>query len=276
MDSLLRPLSIDCLIPFNRSIDRVKAESKMAARQSAQGPATGARANLVRAALRLFAEKGYEGASTREICDAAGANLSAIRYYFGDKAGLYRTVFAEPLGDLAGGRRPGEYATLPLPQALQRFYREFLEPLRHGEAVQQVMRLHLRELVEPTGVLNEPADADLRLMYAGLLRLLSRHFALRRADADLQRMAMALIGMATQCYLMQGGAQPVAPQLAGSARAIDLLVERVSGYAMAIVASEERRRGRAPVAVGEAPSPRAAATGEGTGQRGGDVSVSAH
>ncbi len=248
----------------------------MAARQGTQDPASGARAKLMRAALRLFADKGYEGASTREICDAAGANLSAIRYYFGDKAGLYRTVFAEPLGDLTCGRALGEYAALPLPQALQQFYREFLEPLKHGEAVQQVMRLHLRELMEPTGVLNEPADADLRLMYAGLLRLLSRHFALRRADADLQRMAMALIGMATQCYLMHGGAPALAPQIVGSARAIDLLAERITGYAMAIVGSEERRRGRVSAAAGDAPLLHAAAADTGKGQRGGDVSVSAH
>lgn len=248
----------------------------MAARQGTHDPASGSRAKLMRAALRLFADKGYEGASTREICDAASANLSAIRYYFGDKAGLYRTVFAEPLGDLTCGRTLGEYAALPVPQALRQFYREFLEPLKHGEALQQVMRLHLRELMEPTGVLKEPADADLRLMYAGLLRLLSRHFGLRRADADLQRVALALIGMATQCYLMHGGAPSLAPQIISSARAIDLLAERVTGYAMAIVGSEEQRRGRAAVPACDAPLLHAAAVDEGTGQRGGDVSLSAH
>jgi AcrR family transcriptional regulator len=55
-----------------------------------------ARSRLVISALRLFAEKGYKAASTREICDAAGANISAIRYYFGDKASLYRAAFIEP------------------------------------------------------------------------------------------------------------------------------------------------------------------------------------
>lgn len=241
----------------------------MAARQGTHDQASGSRAKLMRAALRLFADKGYEAASTREICDAAGANLSAIRYYFGDKAGLYRTVFAEPLGDPTCGRALGEYAALPLPQAVQQFYREFLEPLKHGEAVQQVMRLHLRELMEPTGVLNEPADADLRLMHAGLLRLLARHFGVRRADADLQRVAIALIGMATQCYLMHGGASALAPQIVGSAKAIDLLAERMARYAMAIVGSEEQRRGWAPLR-------HAAAGDEEAGQRGSDVDLPAH
>ena len=57
-----------------------------------------ARQRLVQAALRLFAEVGFARASTRAICEAAGVNLSAIRYYFGDKFGLYRAAFHEPLG----------------------------------------------------------------------------------------------------------------------------------------------------------------------------------
>lgn len=55
-----------------------------------------ARSRLVQAALRLFAEKGYEAAGTREIAEAAGANISAIRYYFGDKAGRSRWPISPP------------------------------------------------------------------------------------------------------------------------------------------------------------------------------------
>ncbi|WP_306306050.1 TetR/AcrR family transcriptional regulator [Methylomonas koyamae] len=36
--------------------------------------------------MTAVCRKSYEGASTREICEAAGVNISAIRYYFGDKA----------------------------------------------------------------------------------------------------------------------------------------------------------------------------------------------
>lgn len=44
-------------------------------------------------AKKQFCEKGYEGASVRDICDAAGANVSAIKYHFGGKEGLYRECF---------------------------------------------------------------------------------------------------------------------------------------------------------------------------------------
>lgn len=48
---------------------------------------------ILEEAKKHFAEKGYEGASVRHICDAAGANVSAIKYHFGGKEGLYRECF---------------------------------------------------------------------------------------------------------------------------------------------------------------------------------------
>jgi Bacterial regulatory proteins, tetR family len=57
---------------------------------------TDAKRRLVRAALQVFASKGYEGASTREICRLADVNVAGIHYYFGDKASLYREVFRIP------------------------------------------------------------------------------------------------------------------------------------------------------------------------------------
>lgn len=47
---------------------------------------------LIRVAGKLFARKGFEGTSIREICTAAETNVSAIHYHFGDKIGLYKAV----------------------------------------------------------------------------------------------------------------------------------------------------------------------------------------
>jgi AcrR family transcriptional regulator len=54
------------------------------------------RGNLIRAAERLFAERGSEVVSLREILAAAGAtNASAVQYHFNDRAGLLRAVLAK-------------------------------------------------------------------------------------------------------------------------------------------------------------------------------------
>ncbi|QXC59972.1 TetR/AcrR family transcriptional regulator [Aquihabitans sp. G128] len=54
------------------------------------------RDQLLAAAEDLFAQRGIDGVSLREINAAAGArNASALQYHFGDRAGLLRAVLAK-------------------------------------------------------------------------------------------------------------------------------------------------------------------------------------
>lgn len=48
-----------------------------------------ARSRLIEAAMELFAEKGYEGTSVRDLATAAGVNVAAVSYHFGSKDALY-------------------------------------------------------------------------------------------------------------------------------------------------------------------------------------------
>src|SRR3954468_7815087 len=47
------------------------------------------KARLLDAAGEEFANKGFELARVRAICERAGANLAAVNYHFGDKEALY-------------------------------------------------------------------------------------------------------------------------------------------------------------------------------------------
>ncbi|MBS4051474.1 MAG: CerR family C-terminal domain-containing protein [Methylomonas sp.] len=203
-----------------------------------------ARSRLVMAALRLFAEKGYKAASTREICEAAGANISAIRYYFGDKAGLYRAAFFEPMGDTPCGSNVAAYADLALPDVLTRFFSEFLEPLKKGEELGLVMKLHFREMIEPTGAWQQEIDAEIKPQHEALVLLLKEHSGLSRIDEDLHRLAFAMIGMAVYFYVGQEVVSVISPQILAAPKAIDVLAERLAGYALAMIDSEAARRAR--------------------------------
>jgi AcrR family transcriptional regulator len=44
---------------------------------------------ILNVAIKLFAEKGFNGTSIREICKAASVNISMISYYWGGKKELY-------------------------------------------------------------------------------------------------------------------------------------------------------------------------------------------
>src|SRR5689334_13045542 len=59
------------------------------------------RAALLRAARRLFAEKGYAGTGTEEIVACARVTRGALYHHFGDKPGLFRAVMEAVAGELA-------------------------------------------------------------------------------------------------------------------------------------------------------------------------------
>jgi TetR/AcrR family transcriptional regulator len=56
---------------------------------------------ILQAAVRLFARKGYEATSTREIVEAAGVTKPMIYYYFKNKEGLYEAVLTRFLSQFA-------------------------------------------------------------------------------------------------------------------------------------------------------------------------------
>lgn len=55
---------------------------------------------IVYEATRLFAEKGYDGVSIKEISQAAGVNIAAINYHFDTKANLFRQIVEQFLSEL--------------------------------------------------------------------------------------------------------------------------------------------------------------------------------
>ncbi|KVL14113.1 CerR family C-terminal domain-containing protein [Burkholderia sp. MSMB1826] len=67
-------------------------EAKKLRRTSAGGYARGdeTRQRIIEAAIELFGDRGFAGASTREIAARAGVNAPALQYYFENKEGVYR------------------------------------------------------------------------------------------------------------------------------------------------------------------------------------------
>ena len=200
-----------------------------------------AREQLLGCALRLFSEKGFAKTSTREIAQAAGANLAAISYYFGDKAGLYRAVFTEPMGSASDDIALYSDPALTLEQSLTGFFTSFLEPLKQGELVQLCTRLHFREMMEPTGLWDEEIDNGIKPAHAALAAVLARHLGIADPDDDLHRLAFSITGMALQLYIGRDIVQAIRPQLLGQPEAIDLWAKRLVIYASAMVQAEADR-----------------------------------
>ena len=216
-------------------------------KQRADG--TEARQLLLHTALRLFAEKGFAKTSTREIALAAGANIAAISYYFGDKAGLYRAAFTEPLGCAHEDTALFDQPNFSLRQSLQGFINNFLAPMKQGALVQQCTRLRFREMLEPTGLWAEELENGIKPAHAALVGLLGRHLGITKDDDGLHRLAFSIAGLALQLFITRDCVQAIRPQLLDQPEAIDAWSGQMVAYAEAMVAIEAAQRlsGSGPV-----------------------------
>ncbi len=64
-------------------------------RPKSPGPEEDTRADILVAARRVFALRGFAGTSVREVAEAARVNKAMIYYYFKDKVDLYRAVLSD-------------------------------------------------------------------------------------------------------------------------------------------------------------------------------------
>lgn len=201
-----------------------------------------ARNRLLRAALPLFAAKGFAKTSTREIAASAEVNIAAISYYFGDKAGLYRAVYNDPLDCGAQGYEQFVDPRLSLRAALHLYLQGFTDPLKEGELAQQLMQLHFREMLEPTGLWQEHIQTQIAPMHQGLLDVLARTLELSEADDDLHRLAFCITALGIQMFVGADITRALRPALADSAAAIDTTHHRLTDFALAMVEDERQRR----------------------------------
>ena len=202
-----------------------------------------ARQRLILGAARIFAEKGYDAASTREICLAAEANVAAIHYHFGDKAGLYRAVLWTSIERVVTGFPTlNEDAHQPLEAAMRALLSAFIAPMAADEATQWFSRIHQRETVEPTPMMQDVIAEFVLPHFRGLVALLARHCGVAEPDDELHRLAFAITALVNDYCLSQHWMRVLAPGLLTGADAMERTVEHLSAYACALVRAETLRR----------------------------------
>jgi AcrR family transcriptional regulator len=129
---------------------------------------------LIEAAGELFARRGFQSATVRDICSRAGTHVGAVNYHFRDKEGLYSAVL-EYSHQLAVRRYPpdlglGEVATPE--EKLRAFIHSFLLrmlaegfPAWHGKLI-------AREISDPTGLLDHLVQSSVRPLYIYLTEII--------------------------------------------------------------------------------------------------------
>lgn len=109
------------------------------------------RETILKVAVDLFSEKGFEATSMRRIADAAGVNLAAANYHFGSKAQLFEATFNDCVAPLNAERIRRLDALEANPEVLtvEAIVRAFVDPGIALEGRAQLARLVARIFVEP-------------------------------------------------------------------------------------------------------------------------------
>ena len=133
------------------------------------------RHKLLEAAGRVFADRGYDAATVREICRRAGANVAAVNYHFRDKQGLY----AEVLGQMARAAQVERMsATLdqsaPPEELLRRVIKVRVQGLRTDHLPDWHFKIIAREFAQPTPAMSRMIDKVSRPLYERLLDLVGQ------------------------------------------------------------------------------------------------------
>jgi TetR/AcrR family transcriptional regulator, regulator of cefoperazone and chloramphenicol sensitivity len=121
------------------------------------------RERIREAAGQLFAEHGFRRVTVRDISRAAGVNVAAVSYHFGDKLGLYEEVVQTAIDAMRAtteaARRAGE--GLAPEERLHVFVATFVSRLLAG-GPRTVHRLVQREMGDPTPALERLVDEGVR------------------------------------------------------------------------------------------------------------------
>ena len=160
-------------------------------------PSEVTRERVLKAAERLFAERGYDGTSIRAIVAKARVNQAAINYHFAGKDGLYREVLRAAFRALTEQQlaHAEEVRAMSREQALHEFIRRQLHPLTARDEFSRHMRIFNWETVRPTAVFRSLVSEE-AAPFMGLASDLVRRFL---PEADHRTLTVAAIWLIGQC-----------------------------------------------------------------------------
>ena len=155
------------------------------------------RERIIKAAERLFAERGYDATSIRAIVAKARVNQAAINYHFDGKDGLYREVLREAFRALTEQQleHADEMKAMSREAALTEFIRRQLRPLLGRDEYSRHMRILNWETVRPTAVFRKLLSEE-AAPFMGLAVELVRRF---QPEADQRTLVAAAVWLLGQC-----------------------------------------------------------------------------
>ncbi|RYZ30024.1 MAG: TetR/AcrR family transcriptional regulator [Chitinophagaceae bacterium] len=159
---------------------------------------------IMEAAERLFADRGFAGTSVRDIAEAAGVNLAMISYYFGSKEKLMEAMF----------QHRGQYLKMQLQnillnsnmtsmQKVEKLIDEYVDRLFQKQCFHKVM---IREQMANTGGPIAEQILQLKQTNQGLFKQIILEGQKKgefRKGIDISFLMLTVVGTASQLITTQ-------------------------------------------------------------------------
>lgn len=194
-------------------------------------PSEETRSRLVEAARAVFSERGFQGATVREICRRADANVAAVNYHFGSKDGL----LAEALNFAQLKKLQTENAVAHAcpKRRLRLFVADFMLMLLDENAASSQCRMMARELADPTPALDKIVQEAIAPLHEFLGRLVCEIVGDKLNETERRRCVYSLLG---QCVFYRNShpvLQRLHPELRYDREEIASIATHIADFSLA-------------------------------------------
>ncbi len=193
---------------------------------------------LLQTAGEIFAEKGFEGTTVREICQQAKVNIAAVNYYFRDKERLYIEAVKQacredserlPLPDWPPG--------VPAETRLREFIATIANRMLGNDRPHWHTQLILREMAHPTAACTEWIQEQIGPT-AQVLGGILKELVPSASDRTIHLIGFSIMGQ----IVFHKAFRPIVTQLAGQQEAASydaaLLARHITRFCLAALGLE--------------------------------------
>jgi len=206
---------------------------------------------LIYAAGEVFAEKGFEAASVREICRRAGTSLASIGYHFGDKEGLYTEVVkaaaCSPPSDYELQWPPGT----PPERKLHELVRAQLTAMLRSSLPRWADQLMVRAMAEPTKATSDFIVQSIRPKFEQLFSVLAELLPPGTSQSDLHLAGISIFAQCMHYRIQAMITRLVVGEEEYRSYTVERLTEHIAGFSLAALGHSSAAAGT--VAEGAVP-----------------------
>jgi AcrR family transcriptional regulator len=198
------------------------------------------RARLLKAAVEVFAERGYENSTIRDICSRAGANVALIHYHFGDKLELYTEVLRFSL-TCGSPQAPMIPASEP-EEALRQVIRAMVEKvLQTGDQANLRYRLMLHEFAQPSTATSRVVQELMRPMYDRLRDIVGELLGLPAGHERTRLCVHSVIGQIAYYARSAPMLRTLWPEMKMNGAQRELVADHIAEFSLAYLRDHQRQ-----------------------------------